>query len=60
MSRRLAYRLVRLWVDRVLKGTRPAEMPIEQARQFVIVVNQETAQALGIAISESVLLRADE
>jgi putative ABC transport system substrate-binding protein len=48
-----------LYVDRVLKGARPAEMPIEQPTQFELVVNRRSANALGLKIPASILLRAD-
>lgn len=48
------------FVDRVLKGAGPAELPIEQPTQYFLVVNLKTAKALGITIPESILLRADE
>jgi putative ABC transport system substrate-binding protein len=46
-------------VDRILTGTRPVDLPVEQARQFTLAVNQKTAKALGLTIAPSVLLRAD-
>jgi putative ABC transport system substrate-binding protein len=48
------------YVDRILKGARPAELPIEQVARFQFVVNLKAAKALGIAVPQSVLLRADE
>jgi putative ABC transport system substrate-binding protein len=54
------YRDAGHYVGRILKGGRPAQMPIEQPRKFKLVINIRTAKALGIVVPQSVLVRADE
>jgi putative ABC transport system substrate-binding protein len=57
---REASRLIALAVDKVLKGAKPAEIPVAQPTQFETVVNTRAAKVLGIAVPSSVLIRADE
>ena len=55
-----AWRKAADFVDRILKGARPADLPIEQATDYVLYVNLRTARALAIIIPASLLARADE
>jgi putative ABC transport system substrate-binding protein len=54
------YRRVAMYVDRILKGANPAELPVEQPATFVLAINLKTAKTLGLAFPQSLLVRADQ
>jgi putative ABC transport system substrate-binding protein len=55
-----SFRVVARFLDRIFKGAKPGDLPVEQPTRYYLVINLKTAKALGLTIPQSVLVRADQ
>jgi putative ABC transport system substrate-binding protein len=60
VSRRVIFQRQAFYVDKIMKGAKPAELPVEQASKYELIINMKTAKALGLEVPPTLLSRADE